>query len=657
MKKIIIVLSLLVFASILISSQTPNKFSYQAVVRDANSELVVNKAISVKISILTDSISNEAAFSEIHFPKTNDNGLFSIQVGNGFKIYSELESIDWSKGQYFIKSEIDLEGNENYTINGVSQLVSVPYALHASTADRIAGGGDSSPSDRIIDKDGNTRVEVEREIDENIIRFSIDGEEKWTMVGDRLESRNTNNNILIGKLAGGAIDNKEGNIAIGDSSLFRVNNGNYNVAIGLLSLHSNSDGEGNVAIGTKSLQSNNSGSFNTAIGHEAIFSNDYGSDNVANGYQALYNNIQGGGNCAIGSNSLFSNTKGSRNSALGYQTLYSNTTGTRNTAIGSGSLNSNTTGDDNTAIGAESMNNNMTGSRNTALGRSSLTYNTTGTSNTTVGYGSMISNISGQSNSALGAGTLSDNTIGFANTAIGISALSENISGNYNVAVGGRSLNSNKSGEYNTAIGNEADNADSTFSNSTNIGNKSISTASNMVRIGNENITSIGGAVNWTTISDGRFKVNIESNVKGLQFINQLKPVTYSIDLKRIEQFYFDQFGKVDSSNWDTKYDKKSIRYTGFIAQEVEEAAKANGFDFSGVDAPKNKNDFYGLRYAEFVVPLVKSVQELSKQLAEKDEINGEYALELEKQKKQIEFLQSQIDELKTLVLEVKETN
>lgn len=49
---------------------------------------------------------------------------------------------------------------------------------------------------------------------------------------------------------------------------------------------------------------------------------------------------------------------------------------------------------------------------------------------------------------------------------------------------------------------------------------------------------------------------------------------------------------------------------TGFIAQEVEIAAKEIGFDFSGVDAPKNENDFYGLRYAEFVVPLVKAVQE-----------------------------------------------
>ena len=56
---------------------------------------------------------------------------------------------------------------------------------------------------------------------------------------------------------------------------------------------------------------------------------------------------------------------------------------------------------------------------------------------------------------------------------------------------------------------------------------------------------------------------------------------------------------------------------TGFIAQEVEQAAKASNYDFSGVDKPKNENDFYGLRYAEFVVPMVKAMQEQQKLIEE----------------------------------------
>ncbi|MFA7325991.1 MAG: tail fiber domain-containing protein [Candidatus Kapaibacterium sp.] len=650
MKKIITILLILLTTTI-INSQTPYKFSYQAVVRDANNELITNKSISVKISILSDSVTGDVVYSEISYPKTNDNGLISLQIGASAFPEGDIESIDWSKGEYFIKTEIDPNGKSDYTIISTTQLISVPYALHASTADRIAGGGDGSPTDRIIDKDGNTRVEVEKNNDENIIRFTLDGEEKWTMTGNRLESSNQNNNILIGKQAGRTIYNGEGNIAIGDSSLFRIINGNFNIAFGLQSLNNNTSGGNNVSIGTKSLYLNNTGSNNTAIGHEAIFSNNYGSFNVANGFQALYNNNQGNGNCAIGSSSLYSNTKGGRNSAVGYQSLYSNTEGARNSAIGSGALYSNITGDDNTACGAESMNKNTAGAYNTATGRSAMQYNTTGNSNAVVGYNTLSSNSSGHYNSALGATAMIDNTTGNANTAVGYLALRSNVNGSNNVSIGTLSLKSNISGEFNTTIGYLSDNADSNFTNSMSLGHKSLSTASDMVRVGNENITSIGGAVNWTTISDGRFKVNVVENVKGLQFINQLRPVTYTMDLRKIEQFYTDNFGIVDSSKWDTKYDKENITYTGFIAQEVEQAAKANGFDFSGVDAPKNEKDFYGLRYAEFVVPLVKSVQELSKQLEEKTWLNEDYLLELESQKTKINDLQKQIDELRDLIL------
>ena len=58
--------------------------------------------------------------------------------------------------------------------------------------------------------------------------------------------------------------------------------------------------------------------------------------------------------------------------------------------------------------------------------------------------------------------------------------------------------------------------------------------------------------------------------------------------------------------------DKEKKLYTGFIAQDVEAAAKKLNYDFSGVYHPQNDKDLYGLSYADFVVPLVKAVQELS---------------------------------------------
>ena len=70
--------------------------------------------------------------------------------------------------------------------------------------------------------------------------------------------------------------------------------------------------------------------------------------------------------------------------------------------------------------------------------------------------------------------------------------------------------------------------------------------------------------------------------------------------------------------------EKEKILYTGFVAQEVEAAAAELGFLFSGVDAPKNNKDTYGLRYAEFVVPLVKAVQEQQAQIEELKKQNAE---------------------------------
>jgi len=71
--------------------------------------------------------------------------------------------------------------------------------------------------------------------------------------------------------------------------------------------------------------------------------------------------------------------------------------------------------------------------------------------------------------------------------------------------------------------------------------------------------------------------------------------------------------------------DKKSaIIYTGLIAQEVEEAAKSIGYDFSGVDAPDNEKDHYGLRYSTFVVPLIKAVQEQQTIIEELKKQNAE---------------------------------
>jgi hypothetical protein len=127
----------------------------------------------------------------------------------------------------------------------------------------------------------------------------------------------------------------------------------------------------------------------------------------------------------------------------------------------------------------------------------------------------------------------------------------------------------------------------------------------------------IRGEVGFSTYSDERIKNNIKQNVPGLSFINLLKPVTYNLDIHKENQMLY--AGKtINSKNAEVdfpgKYDLEQKEMTGFLAQDVESAAESIGYDFSGVVKPQNENDLYSLRYSDFVVPMVKAIQELSAQ-------------------------------------------
>jgi hypothetical protein len=112
-------------------AQAPNLLSYQAVVRNSNNELVSNTSVGIKISILQTSSTGTEVYSEAHEAGSNSNGLVSISIGGGDVISGSFATIDWSKGPYFIKTEIDPLGGSDFTITSVSQLLSVPYALYA----------------------------------------------------------------------------------------------------------------------------------------------------------------------------------------------------------------------------------------------------------------------------------------------------------------------------------------------------------------------------------------------------------------------------------------------------------------------------------------------------------------------------------------------
>lgn len=119
------------------TAQTPQKFSYQAVVRDGSSNLVTSTPVGMQISILQGSSTGTVVYVETQTPSSNVNGLVSIEIGFGTVVSGTFSTIDWSNGTYFIKTETDPTGGTNYTITGTSQLLSVPYALHAKTAEMV----------------------------------------------------------------------------------------------------------------------------------------------------------------------------------------------------------------------------------------------------------------------------------------------------------------------------------------------------------------------------------------------------------------------------------------------------------------------------------------------------------------------------------------
>jgi trimeric autotransporter adhesin len=435
-----------------------------------------------------------------------------------------------------------------------------------------------------------------------------------TAIGTQaLYSNKASRNVAVGYRAlHGNVDGQY-NSAIGNEALFS-NKASQNVAVGYSAMHANVDGERNSAIGTFSMY-NNVGYDNTGNGHRSLYANTTGNYNTANGSMSLHSNVSGNMNTANGYSALNSNTTGYNNTATGVYSLYGNTTGHYNTADGYLALYSNTTGGYNSANGSYSLYTNSTGANNTATGYRAL-YSNTGSNNTAVGSYCMNANVNGVYNTAVGNYAFADNTSGNRNSAEGFRALDNNTTGSYNTAQGAHALNWVSTGSYNSALGYDAGPTLADLNNTTAVGYLAVPTASNQVRIGNTSITSIGGQVEWTAFSDGRFKRDIKEDVSGLEFIKELRPVSYTVDHARLNKFLHVH----DSSSNHPEAKSIPARQTGFVAQEVEALLKKTGYVFYGVDAPENENDPYGIRYAEFVVPLVKAVQELSAEVQEQRE-------------------------------------
>jgi trimeric autotransporter adhesin len=274
----------------------------------------------------------------------------------------------------------------------------------------------------------------------------------------------------------------------------------------------------------------------------------------------------------------------------------------------------------NTFIGSDAGYTNSAGSSNTAIGYRALHFNYNGSQNIAIGFQSLYNNYSANLNTAIGINALSSQSMdpGFTwdseNVAIGYDALYSNqptstANGIRNTGVGNNALYNNTTGYYNTAIGYFANVSTGALTNATALGYFTSVNASNKVRIGNSSVGVIEGQVAYTWPSDARFKENVAEDVKGLDFIMKLHPVSYNFN-----RLAFAKHIKEKTEGRENELRKLSeVRSVGFLAQDIERIVKETGFtSFDAVHAPTSETDNYSLSYAHFVIPLVKAVQELN---------------------------------------------
>lgn len=137
--KITLTILLFLTATFTIFAQSPEKMSYQAIIRSQDNKLVKSSPIGLQIIVHQGTATGTIQYQETHVATTNANGLVSLEIGTGTVQSGDFSTIAWENGPYFIEVQVDITGGTTYSISGTTQLLSVPYALHAKSAERLVG--------------------------------------------------------------------------------------------------------------------------------------------------------------------------------------------------------------------------------------------------------------------------------------------------------------------------------------------------------------------------------------------------------------------------------------------------------------------------------------------------------------------------------------
>jgi hypothetical protein len=350
-------------------AQVPESFKYQAVIRDATGAIIKNQAVQIKFEILKDSVTGESVYQEMHSDTTNFFGFIIINIGLGTVLTGDFNNIEWGDGIYFLKMEVNLSGT--YELMGISQLLSVPYALYAKNSSgwtvstdtifskhsKNIGIGTSSPTEK-LQVAGNIRIE-------DTLIFPGYSNSNFTSRGQ----------ILVGgrDIKIGYQNDNFGNILIGNSlygkSVFDIDlTGNGNIGIGTDVFHETTSGTSNICIGIYA-------GYNISTGNDNIFFGQSAGEHISSAKHTICLGLQSGNgrngekNIFIGKNAGYSwSGGGDDNIMIGdYAGFMYNATNSN--CIFIGQFSGYNTGDDNNMyFGPYETGRDATGTKNIFLG-------------------------------------------------------------------------------------------------------------------------------------------------------------------------------------------------------------------------------------------------------------------------------------------------
>jgi len=126
MKKFVITIVVVVLAMATTFAQVPQAFKYQAIARDDAGNVLADRQVNLRISILQQTTDGPEVYSEIHPYQTNEFGLISLEVGKGEERSGSISDVDWSAGAHYLQIEMDISGGNNFKNGGLTHLLSVP---------------------------------------------------------------------------------------------------------------------------------------------------------------------------------------------------------------------------------------------------------------------------------------------------------------------------------------------------------------------------------------------------------------------------------------------------------------------------------------------------------------------------------------------------